>query len=80
MTDNITVNANIVIGESVLQLIDEQHLPDKNALLAHLVWQAEQESDDTRLLALWQARRRLHPAAQNSRIRQLYASTSAQSR
>lgn len=80
MTDNMTVNAKIVIGESVLQLIDEQHLPDKNALLAHLVWQAEQESDDARLLALWQARRRLHPAAQNRDIQHLYTSASLENR
>ncbi|WP_312240830.1 hypothetical protein [Pantoea sp.] len=80
MTDNMTVNAKIAIGESVLQLIDEQHLPDKNALLAHLVWQAEQESDDARLLALWQARRRLHPAAQNRDIQHLYASASLENR
>lgn len=80
MTDNITLNAKIVIGESILQLIDEQHLPDKNALLAHLMWQAERESDDARLLALWQARRQLHPAAQNARIRQLYAPVTRESR
>ena len=77
MTDNININANIVIGESVLKLLREEQVPDKNALLAQLMWQAEQENNDTRLLALWQARRLLQNIIQPNGIVQLFASAAS---
>jgi hypothetical protein len=72
MSDDLMHDMNRVIGETVLQLIHEHQQPGKNALLAKLVWQAEQEEDEARLLALWQARRTLHPAKSRGTVHQLH--------
>lgn len=68
MSDNNMLDINRVIGETVLQLIHEHQQPGKNALLANLVWQAEHEEDDARLLALWQARQALQPTQSRAQV------------
>lgn len=77
MTDNIDINANIVIGECVMKLLQEGQLPDKNTLLAQLMWQAERESNDIRLLALWQARRLLQNSAKSTDVVHMFASAAS---